>query len=188
MAMRAGPVIGALLIGGGLYVGYEAVKRLRLFGQSLSTAQAAPAASGTMATQGQPLPGQQIGSLIIPPSQPPAASSGGSSQYQSVINQGGSPAEATFLAAISKLENPGGNIAEVSPKNKNGTVDYGAYQVNSGWANLIGDVQTFLHNLDLQSKAALAILHIQGPSAWTTLPQLCATSPGIVAAVGGHCG
>jgi hypothetical protein len=83
-----------------------------------------------------------------------------------LIKQGMPERDAEILTAVSGAES-GYGANPISPKNKNGTTDYGLFQINSVHNDLNPES---LVNADLntQAKAAYAVYQKEGLGAWTT--------------------
>lgn len=88
------------------------------------------------------------------------------------VNQGGDPSYATVMARIAKRESGGRPGINNRGLNKNGTVDWGLYQVNDVWRKdpVVGPLFRSGQILTAQgaTKAAIHILKVQGPKAWAT--------------------
>jgi Lysozyme like domain len=113
--------------------------------------------------------------------------------FDSLIGQGATQQQATTLTAISGAES-GFGASTTSPVNKNGTTDFGVFQINSGAWPQYGGSQVNSLTLDQQSAAALHIYNTQGPTAWSTcnsgaytkyLSQVGSTSGATSDAIGG---
>lgn len=87
--------------------------------------------------------------------------------YSSLLGQGATPAQASTLTSISGAESGfGANL--VSSVNRNGSQDYGVFQVNNAAWPQYGGSAIANAPLDQQSAAALHIYNTQGPTAWST--------------------
>jgi hypothetical protein len=84
-----------------------------------------------------------------------------------LVNAGMTPGDATTLTAVSGAESNFGK-SPVSPPNKNGSRDYGVFQVNEkAWPQFGGSKVATLP-LDQQAAIAAHIWNTQGPKAWST--------------------
>jgi hypothetical protein len=87
--------------------------------------------------------------------------------YNSLIGQGATPSQASTLTQISGAESSYG-ANTVSGLNRDGSRDYGVFQINSSaWPQYGGSAVNSM-SLDQQSAAAINIYNTQGPTAWTT--------------------
>lgn len=77
---------------------------------------------------------------------------------------GGPQPMANIMAAIAQAES-GGVVGRVGGPDKNGTFDYGLWQINSSHGY---DTQKLLTDPLYNAKAAVSIYHSQGLGAWTT--------------------
>jgi Lysozyme like domain len=86
---------------------------------------------------------------------------------QALVNAGATPQEATTLTAVSGAESGFGK-SPVSPQNKDGSRDYGYFQINNHAWPQFGGAAVASKPLSDQAAAALHIYRTQGPGAWTT--------------------
>src|SRR5271154_5351289 len=87
--------------------------------------------------------------------------------YGSLISAGATPTQATNLTAIAGAESSyGANV--VSGVNRNGSQDFGVFQINSAAWPQFGGSSLATAPLDQQSTAALAVYNQQGIGAWST--------------------
>jgi len=87
---------------------------------------------------------------------------------QALVNAGATPTEATTLTAISGAESNFGK-SPISPPNKNGSRDYGYFQINDAAHPQMGGAAVAKMPLDQQAALALQIARSpEGFRAWTT--------------------
>ena len=86
---------------------------------------------------------------------------------QALVNAGATPTEASNLTGISGAESNFGK-SPVSPQNKDGSRDYGYFQINNHAWPQFGGAAVASKPLSDQAAAALHIYRTQGPGAWTT--------------------
>ena len=86
---------------------------------------------------------------------------------QALVNAGATPQEATTLTAVSGAESGFGK-SPVSPQNKDGSRDYGYFQINNHAWPQFGGAAVANKPLPDQAADALHIYRTQGPGAWTT--------------------
>ena len=86
---------------------------------------------------------------------------------QALVNAGATPTEASTLTAVSGAESNFGK-SPVSPQNKDGSRDYGYFQINNHAWPQFGGAAVASKPLSDQAAAALHIYRTQGPGAWTT--------------------
>lgn len=88
------------------------------------------------------------------------------------VDQGGDPKYARLMANIAKRESGGHPKINNAGLNRNGTTDWGLYQVNDVWRRdpVIGPMFKSGEILTPEgaTKAAIRILKQQGPTAWAT--------------------
>src|SRR5689334_20991910 len=88
------------------------------------------------------------------------------------IDQGGAPKWADAMAGIALRESGGRPKVNNRGLNKNGTVDWGLYQVNDIWRKdpVVGKLFQSGEILTPQgaTKAAIRIMNVQGPQAWAS--------------------
>lgn len=88
--------------------------------------------------------------------------------YLSLINTYNvEPDTANTLVCIAYHESKF-NTKTISPKNRNGTRDYGLFQINSLWLKELKLTKQQLLNKTTNTYVALHILKVQGFSAWVT--------------------
>ena len=80
------------------------------------------------------------------------------------IEAGGPVSQAQTAAAVAMAESRG-EVGAKSPKNTNGTYDYGLWQINSSHGF---NVQRLLGDPSYNAEAAVSVWRSQGWSAWTT--------------------
>lgn len=81
------------------------------------------------------------------------------------IQAGGSPGMANMMAAIAMAESTG-NVGAVSPKNSDGTVDQGLWQINSSHTQF--DPTKLVTDPLYNAQAAVSVYKSQGLGAWST--------------------
>lgn len=84
-----------------------------------------------------------------------------------LVNAGMTPGDATTLTAVSGAESNFGKNP-VSPPNKNGSRDYGVFQINDKAWPQFGGPKVATLPLDQQAAFAAHIWNTQGPKAWST--------------------
>lgn len=88
-------------------------------------------------------------------------------QITAALIKAGVPSnDAATLAAVSGAES-GYNPSAIGPKNKNGTTDYGLFQINSAH-NDLNPTSLPGADLDTQAQAAAAVYKKEGLGAWST--------------------
>ena len=117
-------------------------------------------------------PTASTGYLSVLPSKPaapaPSAYAPSYSVKNALINAGATPTEATTLTAVSGAESGFGK-SPVSPQNKDGSRDYGYFQINNKAHPQMGGAAVASMPLDQQAKLALQIARSrEGFGAWTT--------------------
>lgn len=93
-------------------------------------------------------------------------------RYQLARAAGWNAADAILAVAISIAEDGSGNPTAQSPKNRNGTIDFCLWQVNSSWWPRFGGQQA-LADPQHCADAAHTIYTIQGWCAWSTYESAC---------------
>jgi hypothetical protein len=90
-----------------------------------------------------------------------------SERYQLALRAGFQGSDAVTATAISIAENPAGDPAVMSGRNKNGTYDLGLWQINSAWWAQFGGQQALTDGL-INARAAYQVFLQQGFNAWCT--------------------
>lgn len=93
-------------------------------------------------------------------------------RYALAVTSGWSAVQAITATAISIAEDGSGNPLALSGVNRDGSRDFGLWQINSGWWPRFGGM-TALGEPSANARAAYAIYQRQGWCAWSTYERSC---------------